>query len=55
MERTPDTPTGDQERSEREEESRDEPDTKYVQQREDERAERDRLADEIAGSEPGES
>jgi hypothetical protein len=55
MERTPDTPTGDQERREREQESRDEPDTKYEQQREDERAERDRLADEIAGSEPGES
>jgi hypothetical protein len=52
MERTPDAPTGDQERREREQESRDEADTKYEQQREDERAERDRLADEIAGSEP---
>ena len=55
MERTPDTPTGDQERREREQESRDEPDTKYVPKREDERAQRDRLADEIEGSEPGES
>jgi hypothetical protein len=51
MERTPDA--GDP-RAQREQESRDEPKTKYEQQREDERAERERLADELADSEPSE-
>lgn len=55
MERTPDAPTGDPERSQREEESREEPDTKYDQQREAEQAERERLAEDITPPEPTES
>jgi hypothetical protein len=45
-ERTPDTPAGEHERQQREDESRDEPDTKYHQERDAEEVERDRLAEE---------
>jgi hypothetical protein len=46
-ERTPDAPTGEPERRQREHESLDEPDTKYHQERYAEEAERDALAEEL--------
>jgi hypothetical protein len=53
MERPPETGEGDLERVERELESREEPETKFHQQRDAERAERERLAEEL--DEPDES
>ena len=41
----PDAPTGDPEREQRERESREEPDTKYEQLREEEEADREALAE----------
>ena len=44
----PDAPTGDPERAQRERESREEPDTKYHQLRDEEESDRDALADDVA-------
>jgi hypothetical protein len=47
-ERMPDAPTGDPERAQRERESREEPDTKYHQLRDEEESDRNALADDVA-------
>jgi hypothetical protein len=47
-ERMPDEPTGDPERARREQESREEPETKYHRLRAEEESDRDALADDVA-------
>ena len=47
-ERMPEAPTGDPERAQREQESREEPDTKYHTLRDEEESDRDALAEDVA-------
>jgi hypothetical protein len=47
-ERMPDAPTGDPERAQRERESREEPDTKFHELRDEEESDRAALADDVA-------
>ncbi len=51
-ERMPDAPTGEPEIEQRERESREEPDTKYEQLRDEEEADRATVADDLADEPP---
>ena len=50
--RMPEAPTGDPERAERERESAADPDTKYQQLRDQDEAEREAIADDVADDPP---